>query len=214
MPKFVDLSGRKCGAWTVISRSESPRSKWLCRCECGVAREVLAQYLKSGHSKSCGCRNANRKHGAAAKGAPEDLKATFNTWSALFERCLNPKNPRYKNYGARGIYICERWKKGFSYFLEDMGIRPPGKSIDRIDNNGPYSPTNCRWSTPIEQSRNTTKNVVVEFNGKKQCIRAWEEETGIAGNTIRFRLKSGIPFGIAISAKKLPRKYFKGDFPK
>ncbi len=114
-----------------------------------------------------------------------------NTWRSMKQRCQNPKAHEYENYGGRGITICERWSSSFDLFCEDMGPRPPGTSIERIDNNGNYEPGNCKWASRIEQRRNTRFNRLLTLNGRTQPMSAWVEETGIQWDTIYARLKRG-----------------------
>ena len=111
----------------------------------------------------------------------------------MMRRCHNPDNPRYEDYGGRGIYVCEKWRQDWTKFRDDMGQPPDGKSIDRIDNEGPYSPENCRWATRSEQQRNRRDNVLLTFRGKTLTRRGWSEELNIGFETIRARMKRGLP---------------------
>jgi len=114
-------------------------------------------------------------------------------WQNMRARCLNPNNPRYADYGGRGISVCERWDS-FRSFLADMGQRPgPEYSIERIDNDGPYSPENCRWATRGEQRRNTRQTRALTFNGKTQCLTDWAAEVGLSLDGLRHRIKQGWP---------------------
>lgn len=108
----------------------------------------------------------------------------------MIERCTNPNDQQYERYGGRGIKVCERWRK-FENFLADMGEPPPGLQIDRIDNEGDYCSSNCRWATRVQQARNKRNNRVIEYRGRAQPLAAWAEETGLNANTIRHRLNLG-----------------------
>lgn len=163
---------------------------WLCICECGSERTVFRSNLVTGRSKSCGCFNLEkvkegRKHGMA--GSPE-----AKAWGAMKQRCLNPNNPKYASYGGRGITVCDRWRESFESFYEDMGARPsPEHSIDRVDNDGPYSPENCRWATRTEQARNQGTNRPISFRGETLCLSEWAERTGLQYDTLKARLQYG-----------------------
>ena len=111
----------------------------------------------------------------------------------MIERCINPNNGSFKNYGGRGITVCERWRSGFANFLADMGEKPPGLSIDRIDNDKGYCKENCRWATLIEQNNNQRSNVQITVNGKTKTLAEWGRALGVHRATIRCRLKRGWP---------------------
>lgn len=117
----------------------------------------------------------------------------YNVWSAMKDRCLNPKCKHFHNYGGRGINVCKRWLK-YSNFIKDMGHRPSSKhTLERIDNDGHYEPKNCRWVTRKIQTRNMRRNVLVKHNGKEQCLMDWSIETGINYFTLRSRRRNGRP---------------------
>jgi len=191
---FKDLAGKVIERWTVLKRvddaiSSSGRKErqWLCICECGNTAIVRGANLKSGNSKSCGCLcrerlgDSKRKHGAA--NTPE-----HTAWKMLKQRCLNPRCNQYKNYGARGIKVCDRWMNSFENFIKDMGKRPAGMSIERKDNSKGYEPDNCVWATDKAQCRNKRNNTMITAFGKTLCIAEWSEETGINQNIISDRI--------------------------
>ena len=170
---------------------------WRCHCDCGTIVSVRDDMLKSGHTRSCGClqrdyaRNgdARRTHGLTPKGnhAPE-----HGVWTKMKARCFNKQDHAYMNYGGRGITVCPRWKNSFQNFIEDMGRRPSSKhTIDRTDNDGPYSPDNCEWKTRRHQNRNKRNNIRITANGKTQIIADWARELGINATTIEARYHKG-----------------------
>lgn len=137
------------------------------------------------------------------QGISTKYKSEFSTWSSMRYRCKNPGNAAWKNYGGRGISVCERWDASFTSFLEDMGPRPsPNHSLDRIDNDGNYEPGNCRWATQKEQMRNSCVADVITFNGQTKSVRDWAEETGIKWWTLKQRIKNGWPPEIALTAPR------------
>jgi hypothetical protein len=158
-----------------------------CLCDCGNIIRANAYSIKTGNTKSCGCLNIesivkrNTKHGM--EGTKE-----YRTWKNMKTRCFDSSNHAYKNYGGRGITVCDRWKDSFENFYADMGERPEGQSIDRIDNNKGYSPENCRWATTKEQSQNKRTNVMITFNEKTQCLTAWAADLQISIKCLRSRL--------------------------
>lgn len=115
---------------------------------------------------------------------------TYRSWVRMIKRCSDPKNNRYYRYGARGIKVCDRWLL-FENFFADMGERPPGKQIDRINNDGNYEPSNCRWATRIEQARNKSNNTVVQVGKTPLTLAEWSEKTGVERRTISYRVNSG-----------------------
>ena len=181
----VDITGQKFGMLTAIMPVDKYRGStmmWLCDCDCGQQAVVLIGNLRKGNSKSCGC---DRMRGCTTHGfahLPE-----YKPWTAMKYRCDNPNNSVYYKYGGRGIKVCNRWYD-FALFMDDMGDRPDGTSIDRIDNDGDYTTENCRWATSHEQSRNKRSNRIIRFAGKEKCAADWEDEIGISAINILNRI--------------------------
>lgn len=181
-------------------------------CDCGSAQRVTQRWrLLSGHSTSCGCKwseQATRMGHASAKhhmhGTPE-----YRAWRGLKYRCLNPNSGSYSRYGGRGITVCQEWADSFEAFYRDMGQRPPGTSIDRIDNQRGYEPGNCRWATPVQQTRNRELVIWFERNGVRKRLIEWCEELGINYYTAYGRIfKRGMSFEEAITRpiRKMPKR--------
>ena len=184
-----DLSGQRFGRLIALSEAErSPlgRTQWLCRCDCGNVKVVASRHLKNGATKSCGCWHDEAASINATKHGRYGTR-TYTAWSGMLQRCTNPSNRFYSDYGGRGIKVCERWRT-FANFLADMGEVPEGMSIDRIDPNGDYEPSNCRWATAQEQARNRRSNRAVTFNGETKTLAEWAEKLGIGYGTLHSRL--------------------------
>lgn len=152
-----DLGTRKWSRW------------WLMKCTCGVKKEFLACHVKSGATKSCGCYKYSLAKGRLTTHG-KSRTPTHNSWLNMLQRCMNDKHPSYKNYGGRGIKVCRRWRNSFSNFFEDMGERPPGTTLERSNNDGNYSPSNCVWADRFKQAQNSRRaklnpSIVREMRG-------------------------------------------------
>ena len=149
--KHKDMSNFISGRLTVTEFSHKNKSYfWTCKCDCGNIISVSGNRLRSGKTKSCGCIVSTQKNLSQT--------STYRSWRAMLQRCYDDRVPHYKNYGGRGIVVCESWKDSFFNFLRDMKERPEGMTLDRIDTNGHYSINNCKWSTPKEQALNRRKS--------------------------------------------------------
>lgn len=204
-----DLSGARFGRLTVLFRDNADRQnvRWMCLCDCGNKKSIRGDHLKRGETTSCGCYSrevaSKRERGKTQRRyrSPE-----YNAWHHMIARCEKPSDPRFYCYGARGITVCDRWKgrDGFKNFIEDMGHRPgPEYSIDRINNNGNYEPSNCRWSTRVEQANNKSNNILILYHGETKTLGAWAREFGFDYKNIWERMnRYGWSFEKAIKMEK------------
>lgn len=178
------------------------RGVWnLYECRCGEQFIQIRARVKDGSIVSCGCvhrakilsGNNNRSHGLSKT-------PTYATWAGIKDRCRRKNSKNWEDYGGRGVRVCERWDK-FENFLQDMGERPPNKSIDRIDNNRGYYPDNCRWATPTEQANNKTTTRWVEFEGNKISMAESSKVYNINYDALKHRLNKGWPIAKALKEK-------------
>lgn len=196
MPKghlLIDLTGRTFGYWVVIRRDGSDKHRcplWLCRCNCGKIKSVNGISLREGRSVSCGCYKIEKQTTALG----ECYKTTeYVVWNGMKGRCYNSNNKDYKNYGGRGIKVCDRWlgKNGYKNFLEDMGRRPSLKhTINRKDNDGNYYKQNCNWATDYQQRRNRRDSNWQELNGRRMISVDWAKMFNISVQSFVAFLKS------------------------
>ena len=191
--RMRDLTGCVFGRLTVTrlhSVTAHSTAKWLCRCTCGNQKPVVGSSLTSGVTVSCGCQKlesaTSHKQSGGAHGKPSP---EYEAWGRMLYRCNTPTCAAWDDYGGRGISVCERWHS-FENFLEDMGRRPsPKHSIDRFPNNdGNYEPSNCRWATAKEQTRNRRTSKMISFQGETLCAAEWAERIGVKYGTFLKRL--------------------------
>lgn len=186
MSQKLRLEGKRFGKLTVLKYacSYKQRSNWLCKCDCGNETIVESRLLKSGNVTSCGC--VHKYHGMSGT-------RLYTIWQHMIDRCYNSNNTNYKNYGGRGIQICDEWKDDAGKFCEWALANGYAKdlTLDRIDVNGNYEPGNCRWATRKEQANNKRNNHFLSCNGEIKTITEWERITGISKQTIYKRLKRG-----------------------
>jgi hypothetical protein len=188
--KLINRTGERYGRLTVVKRAPNAserdtNARWQCRCDCGKVTVAYGQDLTKGRVKSCGCFNAERiaKHGMTRT-------PVYSVWVQMKARCENPQHPSFANYGGRGITVCEEWHD-FRQFFADMGYRPRGLTIERIDNMAGYSKANCRWATMKQQQNNSRRNHRLELDGETRTISQWADHYGIQWDTIRSRLRYG-----------------------
>lgn len=185
----IDRTGKRYGKLVVLENigSYSGRLHWFCQCDCGKRIAASSSNLATGNTQSCGCVLIEKrfKHGMSKT-------RVHGAWRQMLQRCENPKDPSYENYGGRGIKVDDRWKD-FSVFYKDMGDKPYGATLDRINNDGPYSKENCKWSTWREQQSNKRNNRLLSAFGKTQILTMWAEEYGLPLSTLKNRLdRNGI----------------------
>ena len=194
-----DETGKTFGRLTVLRHV--PNAFCLCLCSCGQERTVSARSLRNGHTKSCGCL---RKEIMTSHGHTKTRE--YGTWADMKNRCHNPKHKGFKGYGGRGIKVCDRWFDSFENFLEDMGPRPKGHSLDRKDNDGNYCPENCHWATRRQQAGNKRTSRLIEYRGRTQCLADWAFELGMRKNCLSYRLDAGWSVSRAFTAPVGKRK--------
>lgn len=196
MKKAFDLAGQRFGRLVVEKRDYAYKKAafWICRCDCGNHTTVQSCHLRSGATQSCGChkkesgRDRRTVHGFS-------YSKLYRIWGSMKERCINPNSKPYKDYGGRGITICDEWLDSFEAFRDwamANGYRDD-LTIDRIDVNGNYEPSNCQWATQKEQQNNKRNNHLLSYNGKTQTISQWSDETGLEWMVIYDRLRNGWP---------------------
>jgi hypothetical protein len=194
-------SGTVFGVMMVIKEVEPKirsnghqRRHFLMKCKCGKEHISSLEALRSGDAKSCGCLKIEKfvnylktrnykKHGMSHS-------REYQSWHAMMDRCRNPNRINYNKYGGVGIGVCERWYD-FRNFYKDMGSRPEGTSIDRIDNNGNYEPNNCRWATTKQQNNNLSNNVIIFYQGETMCASDWSKRLGGCESVVASRLSRG-----------------------
>lgn len=196
--RFKDLTGRIFGRLTVVGFAEwrpsagvkGRRSFWMCQCKCGNTKAIVGASLTLGLSTSCGCFHKEEvvkrftTHGGKIN---RKASPTYSTWCNMLTRTTNKNGDRYEDYGGRGVGVCESWKS-FEVFLKDMGPRPKGTSLDRIDNNLGYSVENCRWASHVEQGRNKRSNRIVNYQGREICMSELAEITGMSYIALYHRI--------------------------
>ncbi len=193
--RAVDILGMKFGRLSVIERSgvKSGYVTWKCACDCGSIVVIDGKSLRAKRSTSCGCRSREHARAMGLKNATHKRTKTkeYRAWNGMHGRCENPRVPIYPRYGGRGISVCERWKS-FENFLADMGMAPSKSyQIDRIDNDGNYEPSNCRWATASQQARNRRTNKLFFIDGEMLCACEIAERFAMRVDRLYARLNHG-----------------------
>lgn len=197
MPQTTPMIGKRFGRLIVIAEGEkrkgSRQARWVCLCDCGnKTAPIDGSKLRYGETKSCGCYKRelviqrNTKHNLC-------YTRIHRIWAGMQDRCYNPNSPKYHRYGARGIRVCDEWLNSLETFYDwamTNGYRED-LTIDRIDNDGNYEPSNCRWATNEEQCNNRGHHIVLEINGETKTIAQWARETGLKYRTIHARYNRG-----------------------
>lgn len=203
-----DLTGRVFGRLTVVRLSECSTKKqrlWECNCECGNVTHSNHYNLLKDKATSCGCKrkdslvSRNSTHGGARTLA-------YSSWRAAKRRCCDPKDVSYKNYGERGITMCDRWLKSFACFLADMGERGEDQSLERVNPDGNYEPANCMWIDKKDEQLNKRTSVFIEHEGETLNLSVWAKRFGIDRGLLRQRLKAGMTFEQAVNKPVKKRK--------
>lgn len=199
--RFIDISGQRFGRLVALERvgrtlapNGTRQSMWRCRCDCGNETVVKYISLTTGNTRSCGCMEEENRHANMQKALEQrrksvsmdfvgnlDVHPLYKTWKSMLMRCSNPNVDGYKHYGGRGIKVCNRWSGnlGFENFIKDMGERPDGTTLDRIDYNGNYEPSNCHWATSDEQANNRTDNIYIIVGGRKITAKQFCKALGL-----------------------------------
>lgn len=186
--------------------SNSRHRKVKCVCDCGNEKDFFISNIKRGYTSSCGCLHKEVISESSSTHKMSKSK-TYSTWLNMKARCSNENNPNFSNYGGRGIKVCDRWINSFENFISDMGERPRGLTIDRIDVNGNYEPSNCRWASDKQQARNKRNTYIVEFNGVIKPLIEHCNDVGIEYKTVFKRIsQSGYSIDKALTKKVQKRK--------
>lgn len=203
-----DLTNQRFGRWLAVSRSEirkyGTHISYNCRCDCGTERLVSGSLLRNGNSMSCGCAfveaaaKSQLRHGLTGH-------KLHGTWRSMKERCYNPNHEAFHRYGGRGIKVCERWHSLVNFVKDNEPLAIAGLTLDRRDNDGPYSPTNCHWVSRQRQALNRSNTQMLTYRGQTKPLADWANERRIKANTLKARLATGWTTERALTTP--PREY-------
>ena len=210
--KTLDLTGLTFGSLLVLRYhgKVGVEHAWDCQCLCGQQRIVTGHALKGGTTRSCGCLQRqtilerNTRHGLAKRG---EQTTEYRTWKALKNRCYNKNSKAYKNYGGRGITVCDKWIDNYPAFILDMGLKPKGYTIERKDNDLGYNPENCIWTTRLIQANNKRNNKLITYDNQTKTITQWAEFLGVHRQLLRSRFDKGWLPEIALTTPRRCNQY-------
>lgn len=208
---LLDLIGERYGKLTVLSldsEKANGKPKWICKCDCGKIKSVAASELRRGNTKSCGCMMRDLGLKRRQFKVPAESMPEYQSWRSIKRRCYDEKATGYENYGGRGILMDIRWLKSFRNFYLDMGPRPgPEYSIDRIDSDGHYIPSNCRWATPEEQSNNKRNCIYFDLDGEKLTLPVIARKLSLNYSRLYWHISRGMGLQEAIEkVRKVPSR--------
>ena len=201
MSQAIDLTGKRFGKLKVIKRDLTPNkkksAKWICQCDCGTVVSVIGTDLRSGHTKSCGCYHKEqasrflRSLKSKSVNFHKSKTKSYRIWHGMMRRCYNEKTAFFEHYGGRGIRVCERWHQ-YHNFLADMGEAGPLDTLNRIDCNGDYQPSNCRWATMKEQASNRRSTIKIEYEGNIYSLKQFARHYHISYYYVRAFYHRGL----------------------
>ena len=226
MPKFEDLTGQRFGRLVVIVRepnktlsSGKKKTMWKCACDCGQEAVVRAECLKSGYTKSCGCLSNEMFHKMITKHG-HCKERLYSIWQAIRQRCLNPNDAEYKSYGGRGISVCDEWSDYLAFrswaYSSGYDENAPYRActIDRIDNDGNYEPSNCRWVNMDAQMRNKSNHRNITYKGVTKPLVVWAEDLGLSASLLDNRIRRGWSIEETLTIPKLPNNKYGKSYRK
>jgi len=211
MGNMIDRVGQKFNRLIIQSQYyKNNKTRAICKCNCGVIKDINLYSVTSGNTKSCGChRIENTRKIGLVKGSKYKIahKIFYNIWRGMIQRCTNPEMNNYKYYGGRGITVCDKWLD-YDNFIDDMyDSYSKGLTIERVNVNGNYQPSNCCWVTKADQNRNQRKTIFITYNGQTKPRETWAKEYGLYGSTVKDRLSRGMSIHDALNTPSRTKQY-------